>query len=249
MGKLTGKVALITGAGAGLGAGIAEAFSKHGAKMCLVDRATTVEGVAEALRAKYPGVEIITAIADVTNKEQLAAAAAKTYETFGALDITCANAGVCKLGDFVDMSDDVRDFHINVNIKGAWNTCQTTIPYMLKAGKGAVVIASSVTGDIVADPGESAYALTKAAMVGLTKALAKELGPSNVRVNCVAPGVIQTDMLAVVDPAIQEELKEETPLMKLGNPIDIAKSVCFLCSPDAGFITGQVLGVNGGFVI
>lgn len=93
------------------------------------------------------------------------------------------------------------------------------------------------------------YSASKAAVIGLTKALAKELGPSNVRVNCVAPGVIQTDMLAVVDPAIQEELKEETPLMKLGTPGDIAKSVCFLCSDEAGFITGQILGVNGGFVI
>ena len=257
MGKLTGKVALITGAGAGLGAGIAEAFSKHGAKMCLVDRATTVEAVAENLRAKYPGVEIITAIADVTNKDQLAAAAAKTYETFGALDITCANAGVCKLGDFVDMPDDVRDFHINVNIKGAWNTCQTTIPYMLKAGKGAVVIASSVTGDIVADPGESAYALSKAAMVGLTKALAVEFASKNIRVNCTQLGYARTPMAESIGrdsgattadalDATFVDMAKGIPMGRLCEPIEVGELTAFLASDEASYLTGGQFVIDGG---
>ena len=165
MAKLDSKTALITGAAVGLGAGIAEVYAKYGARLCLVDVDAAVEETAARLRQEY-GAEIITAMANVADKAQMQAAAAQTAEQFGRLDIACCNAGVCRLAPFEEMSDEMRDFHIDVNIKGVWNTCQAVIPYMLEQGKGSIVIASSVTGDIVADAGEAAYAMSKAALFG-----------------------------------------------------------------------------------
>ena len=155
MAKLTGKVALITGAAVGLGEGIATAYAKYGAKLCMVDLDPRVEETAQRLRKEY-GAEIITVVANVADKEQMKAAAQKTADTFGELNIACCNAGVCRLAPFEEMTDEMRDFHIDVNIKGVWNTCQAAVPYMLKQGGGSIVIASSVTGDIVADAGEAA---------------------------------------------------------------------------------------------
>ena len=130
MAKLDGKTALITGAAVGLGAGIAEVYAKYGARLCLVDVDAAVEETAARLRQEY-GAEIITAVANVADKAQMQAAAAKTAEQFGRLDIACCNAGVCRLAPFEEMPDEMRDFHIDVNIKGVWNTCQAVIPYML----------------------------------------------------------------------------------------------------------------------
>lgn len=131
MAKLDGKVALITGAAAGLGEGIASAYAKYGAKMILVDLSSAVEETAEKLRREY-GAEIITAVANVADRAQMDAAAAKAVEAFGAIHIACCNAGVCRLAPFEEMDDATRDFHIDVNIKGVWNTCKAVIPYMLK---------------------------------------------------------------------------------------------------------------------
>ena len=173
MAKLDGKVALITGAAAGLGEGISTAYAKYGAKLIMVDLSPSVEETAEKLRREY-NAEIITVIANVADREQMDAAAKKGADTFGEINVACCNAGVCRLAPFEEMDDKTRDFHIDVNIKGVWNTCKAVVPYMLKQGGGNIVIASSVTGDIVADAGEAAYAMTKAALVGLTKCLAVE---------------------------------------------------------------------------
>ena len=156
MAKLDGKVALITGAAAGLGEGISTAYAKYGAKLIMVDLSPAVEKTAEKLRKEY-NAEIITVIANVADREQMDAAAAKGVEKFGEINVACCNAGVCRLAPFEEMDDKTRDFHIDVNIKGVWNTCKAVIPYMLKQGGGNIVIASSVTGDIVADAGEAAY--------------------------------------------------------------------------------------------
>lgn len=169
MAKLEGKVALITGAAVGLGEGIAEVYAKYGAKMCMVDLSPEVEKTAERLRKEY-GAEIITYVGNVADKAQMQEAAAKTAEAFGEINVCCCNAGVCRLAPFEEFTDEMRDFHIDVNIKGVWNTCQSVVPYMLRQGGGNIVIASSVTGDLVADAGEAAYAMTKAALVGLTSA-------------------------------------------------------------------------------
>lgn len=253
MGKLTGKAALITGAAAGLGAGIATAYAKHGAKLCLVDLSPTVEGLASALRAEY-GAEIIAQVADVTKPEELRAAAEKTVEAFGLLNVACCNAGVCRLSPFLETGEADRDFHIDVNIKGVWNTCQAVIPHMLKNGGGNIVIASSVTGDLVADPGEAAYALSKAALVGLTKALAVEFAQQNIRVNCTQLGYARTPMAESIarqsnpdDPErVLTEMAKAIPVRRLAKPIEVGELFAFLGSDESSYLTGSQIVIDGG---
>ena len=253
MAKLTGKTALITGAAAGLGEGIAEVYAKYGAKLCLVDLDPRVEEVAARLREQF-GAQIITAVANVANKEQMRAAAQKTAETFGELNIACCNAGVARVAPFEEMSDELRDFHIDVNIKGVWNTCQAAVPYMLRQGGGSIVIASSVTGDIVADPGEAAYAMTKAALVGLTKCLAVEYAGRNIRVNCSQLGYARTPMvekLAVesnpADPeAAIADIARAVPMKRLAKPTEVGELFAFLGSDESSYLTGAQVVIDGG---
>ncbi len=254
MAKLDGKVALITGAAAGLGAGISEAYVKYGAKICMVDLSPDVEKTAEKLRAQFPGAEIITCIANVADKEQMKAAAAAAVEKWGELNVVCANAGVCRLAPFEEMTDATRDFHIDVNIKGAWNTCQVAVPYMLKQGGGAIVIASSVTGDIVADGGEAAYAMTKAALVGLTKCLAVEYADRNIRVNCSQLGYARTPMVEKMamesnpnDPeSAINDIAVNVPMKRLAKPIEVGELFAFLGSDESSYLTGSQVVIDGG---
>ena len=253
MAKLDGKTALITGAAVGLGAGIAEVYAKYGARLCLVDVDAAVEETAARLRQEY-GAEIITAMANVADKAQMQAAAAKTAEQFGRLDIACCNAGVCRLAPFEEMPDEMRDFHIDVNIKGVWNTCQAVIPYMLEQGKGSIVIASSVTGDIVADAGEVAYAMSKAALVGLTKCLAVQYASRNIRVNCTQLGYARTPMVEKMpeesNPADPEsaiaDIAKAVPMQRLAKPTEVGELFAFLGSDEASYLTGSQVVIDGG---
>ncbi len=253
MAKLDGKTALITGAAVGLGAGIAEVYAKYGARLCLVDVDAAVEETAARLRQEY-GAEIITAVANVADKAQMKAAAAKTAEQFGRLDIACCNAGVCRLAPFEEMPDEMRDFHIDVNIKGVWNTCQAVIPYMLEQGKGSIVIASSVTGDIVADAGEAAYAMSKAALVGLTKCLAVEYASRNIRVNCTQLGYARTPMVEKMavesNPADPEsaiaDIAKAVPMQRLAKPTEVGELFALLGSDEASYLTGSQVVIDGG---
>lgn len=253
MAKLDGKTALITGAAAGLGEGIAEAYAKYGAKLCMVDISEEVEAAAERLRSKY-SAQIMTVVANVADKEQMKAAAAETVKRFGRLDIACCNAGVCRLAPFEEMPDEMRDFHIDVNIKGVWNTCQAVIPYMLEQGKGSIVIASSVTGDIVADAGEAAYAMSKAALVGLTKCLAVEYASRNIRVNCTQLGYARTPMVEKMavesNPADPEsaiaDIAKAVPMQRLAKPTEVGELFAFLGSDEASYLTGSQVVIDGG---
>ena len=253
MGKLDGKVALITGAAAGLGEGISEAYVKHGAKICMVDLSPNVEKTAERLRKEY-NADIITVVANVANRAEMDAAAAKAVEAFGELNIACCNAGVCRLAPFEEMTDEMRDFHIDVNIKGVCNTCKAVVPYMLKQGKGAIVIASSVTGDIVADAGEAAYAMTKAALVGLTKCLAVEYAGRNIRVNCSQLGYARTPMVEKMAVESNPENPEQAiadiavgvPMKRLAKPIEVGELFAFLGSDEASYLTGSQVVIDGG---
>ena len=166
----------------------------------------------------------------------------------------CCNAGVCRLAPFEKMSDEMRDFHIDVNIKGAWNTCQAAIPYMLEAKKGSIVIASSVTGDIVADAGEAAYAMTKAALVGLTKCLAVEYADRNIRVNCSQLGYARTPMVEKMalesDPENPEEaitqIAQGVPMKRLARPEEVGELFAFLGSDESSYLTGSQIVIDGG---
>lgn len=226
MAKLDGKVALITGAAAGLGEGISTAYAKYGAKLIMVDLSPEVEKTAEKLRKEY-NAEIITVVANVADRAQMDAAAAQGVEKFGEINVACCNAGVCRLAPFEEMDDKTRDFHIDVNIKGVWNTCKAVIPYMLKQGGGNIVIASSVTGDIVADAGEAAYAMTKAALVGLTKCLAVESNPENPEA-------------AIADIAVG------VPMKRLAKPIEVGELFAFLGSDESSYLTGSQIVIDGG---
>lgn len=253
MAKLDKKVALITGAAAGLGEGIAITYAKYGAKLCMVDLSKDVENTAERLRKEY-NAEIITFVGDVSDKEQMKAAVAKTVEKFGEINIVCCNAGVCRLAPFEEMTDEIRDLHINVNIKGVWNTCQAAIPYLLKNGGGNIVIASSVTGDIVADAGEAAYAMSKAALVGLTKCLAVEYANRNIRVNCTQLGYARTPMVEKMalesnpkDPeSAINDIAKGVPIKRLAKPVEVGELFAFLGSDESSYITGAQIVIDGG---
>lgn len=252
MAKLDGKVALITGTAMGLGKGIAEAYARHGAKLCLVDLSPKVAETASELEKAFQ-TEVIGIAADVTDKSAMREAVAKTVATFGSLDVVCANAGVCQLAPFEEMTDEMRDFHIDVNIKGVWNTCQSAIPQMLSQGGGAIVIASSVTGDLVADPGEAAYAMTKAALVGLTKCLAVEYATRNIRVNCSQLGYARTPMVEKMatesnpenPEAAIDDIARNVPLGRLAKPIEVGELFAFLGSDESSYITGAQIVIDG----
>lgn len=253
MKKLEGKVALITGAAVGLGEGIASVYAKYGAKLIMVDLDPRVEETAEKIKKEYDA-EIITVVANVADKQQMIEAAKKGKETFGEINVVCANAGVCRLAPFEEFPDEVRDFHIDVNIKGVWNTCQAVIPYMLEQGKGSIVIASSVTGDIVADSGEAAYATTKAALVGLTKCLAIEYAERNIRVNCSQLGYARTPMVEKMavesnpdDPeSAINDIAVGVPMKRLAKPTEVGELFAFLGSDESSYITGEQIVIDGG---
>ena len=254
--KLNGKAALVTGAAMGMGAAISEVYAKYGAKLCMIDMSPKVEEKAEELRKKH-GAEIITRIANVTKPEDLKAAAEEMVKTFGRIDVACCNAGVCRLGNFLEMSEADRDFHIDVNIKGVWNTCKAVIPNMLENGGGNIVIASSVTGDIVADPGESAYALSKAALVGLMKALAIEFAGKNIRVNCSQLGYARTPMAESIakqsnpdDPeSALADMAKGIPVHRLADPSEVGELFAFLGCEESSYLTGSQIVIDGAATI
>ena len=253
MKKLEGKVAVVTGAAVGLGAGIAEVYAKYGAKLCLIDIDPEVEKTAQYVKDTY-GCEVITYVGSVADKAQMKEAIQKTVDTFGVVNIACCNAGVCRLAPFEVMSDEMRDFHIDVNIKGVWNVCQSVIPYMLENKGGNIVIASSVTGDLVADAGEAAYAMSKAALVGLTKCLAVEYADRNIRVNCTQLGYARTPMVEKMaiesNPADPEsainDIARGVPMKRLAKPTEVGELFAFLGSDESSYITGGQFVIDGG---
>jgi 3-oxoacyl-[acyl-carrier protein] reductase len=172
----------------------------------------------------------------------------RVIDVFGRIDVLVNNAGIAQSKMFTDLTADDWDAMFDVNVKGAFHCCQSVLPGMISRKSGCILNVSSIWG-LVGASCETHYSAAKAAVIGLTKALAKELGPSGIRVNAVAPGVIDTDMIAGLDDETREALKEETPLCRLGTAEDVAQTIRFLTSDSAGFITGQVISPNGGFVI
>lgn len=185
MGKLDGKIAIITGASKGTGAGIARVFTEEGACVVLAARGNDVLQFAKELQAA--GREAVGFRCDVSDAQSCKDLVDFTLKTYGTIDILDCNAGICTLSDFLTSDDVWRDAHIDINIKGVWNVCRAALPTMVRNNAGSVVITSSVTGDMVADPGEVTYATTKAALVGFTMALAREMAPHNIRVTASAP--------------------------------------------------------------
>lgn len=253
MKKLSNKVAIITGAAVGIGQGIAEVYAQEGARLALWDLDPQVMKLAQEIAEKYQ-VEAMGQQVDVADKTQVQKAIEEVKTKFGRIDTIGANAGVCRLAPFEDFPEDLLDLHLNVNIKGVWNTCQLAIPHLLEQGGGSIVIASSVTGDLVADAGEAAYALTKSALVGLTKCLAMEYSDRNIRVNCTQLGYARTPMVEKMavesnpeDPeSVIAGIAAGVPMKRLATPQEVGHLFAFLASEEASYITGGQFVIDGG---
>ncbi|KGX88556.1 SDR family oxidoreductase UcpA [Pontibacillus litoralis] len=252
MGKMNNKVAIITGAAMGNGKGIAEVLAKHGAITILADISTEVHEAAKQLTNQ--GYEAMAVEMDVSNKESVDKAVQQVIDKYQRVDALINNAGVVRLANFLDMDEETRDFQFNVNINGVWNVTKAVLPYMKEKQKGRIVNLSSVTGTMVADEGETAYATTKAAILGFTKALARETAHYNVTVNAILPGYIQTPMADQIakesnpdDPnAVIAGIASGVPLGRLGKITEIGEVAAFLASDESSYITGTQLVLDGG---
>ena len=230
------KKVLITGGTRGIGRACAELFKNSGYDVFVTYLRSTE--YADELRKIGIGAEVC----DVSDS-----LAVKTlHQRIGDIDILVNNAGIAWYGLLSDMKEEEWDRIFDINVKGMFNCIKEFSPFMIREKEGSVVNISSMWG-ITGGSCEVAYSASKAAVIGLTKALAKELGPSGVRVNCVAPGVIKTDMISSLSEEDLNALAEDTPLCRLGMPEDVAKAVMYLSESD--FITGEVLNINGGMVI
>ena len=228
---------VVTGGSRGIGAAVVARYANRGDRVYFL-----YEKNHEAAKAVSEKTGATAICCDVADGEAVKEAFSQIQE----VDILVCNAGVCWYGLLTDMKDAEWDRIFAVNVKGIYNCVKAAMPAFLRKHSGSIVTVSSMWGQVGASC-EAAYSATKGAVIALTKALAKELGPSGIRVNCVAPGVILTDMCASVSPDTLEELAQETPLERNGTPEDVAKAVEALA--DAKFVTGQVLGVSGGFVM
>lgn len=252
MKKLEGKTAIITGASKGIGEGIARVFARYGAKLVLAARSDAVEKLAKELTdSGYEAIGVKTDVSDKESVDNLVKTAIEKYQT---IDILVNNAGVCVLGDLLSCSDEQRDYHINVNINGVWNVTKAVAPYMIKNKSGRIVVMSSVTGDMVADPGEAAYAMTKSALVGFTKATARELAEYNITVNAICPGYVMTPLVEGMarqscpeDPqSVIDGIASAVPLKRLANPEEIGELAAFLSCYESSYITGTQIIIDGG---
>lgn len=240
--------ALITGASRGIGKATAELFGSRGYNV-LLNYNRSEEAALDLLEdLQKKGVSAAVFRADVAKKPEVQAMADFCAENFGGIDILINNAAIAASKLFIDITEAEWDEMMNVNLKGVFNCSQAALKFMIPQKKGKIINIASIWG-LVGGSCEVHYSAAKAGVIGLTKALAKELGPSNIQVNCIAPGVIQTGMLDSFREEDLAELRSATPLQRLGKPGDIAAAAYFLASEEADFITGQVLSPNGGFVI
>nr|WP_315672542.1 SDR family oxidoreductase [Clostridium sp. 19966] len=245
--NLSGKVAIVTGASRGIGKAIALELSSKGASV-IINYSKDKDGAEETLNEilKSGGYAIAKAW-NVGNYESCIEAINYITEKFGKIDILVNNAGISKIGLFMDMNKNEWDEIININLKGIINMCNLVINPMLKSGEGNIVNISSIWG-VSGASCEVIYSTTKGAINAFTKALSKELAMSKIRVNAVAPGVIDTAMNRWMSSDEEKELIDEIPLGRFGKADEVAKAVSFLCSGDSSYITGQILTVDGGFL-
>ena len=245
--RLKDKVAIITGAASGIGASTAEIFAREGAKVVVADY-DEEHGQKVAEQLKQGGAEAIFFKTNVVDAENVQALMDKTLETFGRIDILVNNAGITADGWLIKMTEEAWDRVIDVNLKGVFNCSKLAAKIMMDQGQGVILNATSVVG-LYGNMGQSNYAATKFGVIGLTKTWAKELAPRGIRVNAVAPGYTMTSMMDTVPEKLLESLKEKTPLKRLGQPEDIAYAYLYLASDEAAYVNGEILSVDGGFVI
>lgn len=242
------KTAVVTGASGGIGSRISLCLAKKGYNVVLcynTSEKTALETVAEI---EKNGNNAIALRCDVRNKNETDALMKTVFDKYGRIDVLVNNAGVSLQKLFVDVSEKEYDEIFDTNVRGTINCSQSALKYMINQKSGSIVNISSMWG-VSGASCEAHYSASKAAIIGLTKALAKEMGLSNIRVNCVAPGMIDTKMNAAFSQDVFDSIKEETPLNKIGKPEDVAKAVSYFVSDDSSFVTGQVLCVDGGYLL
>ncbi len=240
------KTVLITGGSRGIGKCIAENLAKEGYNVVLNYNKSVKQAKQVKQELKEQGIEIEIYKADVSKREEVKKMVKYTINKFKNIDVLINNAGIAKIQMFNDITDKDWDEMINTNLNSVFYCIQEVLPNMIHNKNGCIINISSIWG-LVGASCEVAYSVSKAGIDGMTKSLAKELGLSNIRVNSIAPGVIDTEMNNNLDNAIKEEIKKETPLNKIGKPIDIYRCVKWLIEDE--FTTGQIISPNGGYVI
>lgn len=239
------KSVLITGGSRGIGASTVRKFSKEGYLVAFLYEKNKKE--ADEISTETGAIALRSDVAD-EDAVKKAVKDAKTLLGVSAFDVVVCNAAIAESGLFSDTTSEQWNRMINVNLNGTIHVTKSVLADMISLGAGSIVMVSSMWGQTGASC-EVAYSTTKAAIIGLTKSLAKEIGPSGVRVNCVAPGVIHTDMNKGYDMDTMDNLRQEIPLNRIGNPKEIADTIYYLSGTEASYITGQIIGVNGGFLI
>lgn len=238
------KTVIVTGGSRGIGKAIIEKFAREGYNVILNYNRSSES--AQRIEKEFKNVNIFKA--DVTNRKEIQAMIDYTNKTFGNIDILVNNAGTGCTGLLQDLSFEEWQEVFNVNVNGVFNCTQLVLPQMLQKHSGKIINISSIWGMTGASC-EVAYSASKSAIIGFSKALAKEVGPSGINVNVVAPGIIMTDMVSQYSIEEFDEMRNQIPLGEIGTTEDVANSVFFLASDDAKYITGQVLSPNGGWVI
>ncbi len=242
---LEGKTAVITGAGRGIGRSIAEALAETGANIVIAD----VQGAEETAREMQDqGIQTLGLEVDVTKADSVEKMVNATTEKFDSIDILVNNAGITRDGLFLRMKEEDWDLVLEINLKGAFNCCKAAVRSLMKSESGRIINIASVVG-VMGNAGQVNYSASKAGMIGLTKSLAKELAARKVTVNAVAPGFIQTAMTDKLSDSVKEQILGAIPMKAMGLPEDVASAVAFLASPQAGYITGHVLHIDGGLAM
>lgn len=245
--NLSGKVAIVTGGSRGIGRAIALKLSDCGAAV-IITYSKDEEGAKETLRLiKENGGYGISKCFDITDLCSCQRMAEDILETFGKIDILVNNAGQSQTGLFIDAEEEQWNNLLDVNLKGIFNMTQPVLKCMLKKGSGSIVNVSSIWG-VTGASCEAIYSATKGAIISFTKALAKEMGPSNIRVNAIAPGIIKTGMNQWLSEEEQEALSSEIPLGCFGDPSDVGSLTAFLCCEESKYITGQNIVIDGGYL-
>lgn len=243
--KLKNKVAVITGGSRGIGFASADRFLKEGAKVILTaSKPETAEKAVKQLQEKYPEAVVAGISPDLTCFESVQKAFAAVVSRYGGIDILVNNAGVSESTPFMDYTEETLDKVMDLNLKGVFNASRAAAESMVQKGAGVILSTSSVVS-ISGQPAGFAYPASKFAVNGLTISLARELGPKGIRVNAVAPGIIQTDMMKAVPKEVIEPMIAKIPLRRLGQPEDIANAFAFLASEEASYINGAILSVDG----
>lgn len=242
------KTVIVTGGARGIGAAVSTVFARAGYNVIINYNTSEKEAVSLADLLTAEGATALPFRADVSVSQEADALVAFAADRFGGVDALINNAGVAGFDLINDVTDEKYRRIMSVDLDGTFNCCRAAASLMVKAHSGTIVNVSSMWG-ITGASCEAVYSAAKAGVIGLTKALAKELGPSGIRVNCVAPGVIDTEMNARLSEEDVAALADETPLCRIGTPNEVAEAILFLASEKASFITGQILSVDGGFAI